>query len=269
MNTKYLDIERLAYFTRHVLATLTPRDEKILRMRFGIGERKYTQKEIAKDLSISPQRVSKIESDALRKLRSPEKLKILKELSEKYQEEIKAPIELYDVIDQVDNLTLDLIKYLKTHEEKIELIPWAVFEHLVAEFLSSQGFEDVRLVGRDSITSADIYATLLVKPLGTRIRFFVEVKRERQKVGINIINTIFGAIGLEREKHGWHAGIIVSVSGFSNIRKHSKTELLLKGIDLKDKNDILQWLKYYEPHKNGLWLPDPKRKMPKLINLLY
>ncbi len=51
---------------RKVFATLTPRQEKILRMRFAIGERReYSRKEIAEYFSISYSTVRRIEMDAI------------------------------------------------------------------------------------------------------------------------------------------------------------------------------------------------------------
>jgi RNA polymerase sigma factor (sigma-70 family) len=53
------------------LHTLTPREEKIVRLRFGIGEgRDHTLDEIGKELSVTRERVRQIERDALKKLRS-------------------------------------------------------------------------------------------------------------------------------------------------------------------------------------------------------
>lgn len=56
---------------RKVLATLTPREEKVLRMRFGIGENDHTYEEIAKDFEITRERARQIGQNALRKLRHP------------------------------------------------------------------------------------------------------------------------------------------------------------------------------------------------------
>ncbi len=70
--------------TRIVLTTLTPREEKVLRMRFGIGERSdHTLEEVGKNFDVTRERIRQIEAKALRKLRHPSRLKKLKTLVEK------------------------------------------------------------------------------------------------------------------------------------------------------------------------------------------
>jgi RNA polymerase primary sigma factor len=65
--------------TRQVLATLTPREEKVLRMRFGIGERSdHTLEEVGQDFDVTRERIRQIEAKALRKLRHPSRSKQLK-----------------------------------------------------------------------------------------------------------------------------------------------------------------------------------------------
>jgi len=69
----------LADQTRRVLATLTPREEKVLRMRFGIGESSdHTLEEVGQDFSVTRERIRQIEAKALRKLRHPSRSKRLK-----------------------------------------------------------------------------------------------------------------------------------------------------------------------------------------------
>ena len=54
------------------LATLTPREERVLRKRFGIGlPTDYTLKEVAKELSVISERIRQIEAKSLRKLKHP------------------------------------------------------------------------------------------------------------------------------------------------------------------------------------------------------
>jgi RNA polymerase primary sigma factor len=73
----------LADQTRKVLATLTPREEKVLRMRFGIGEKSdHTLEEVGQDFEVTRERIRQIEAKALRKLRHPSRSKRLKSFIE-------------------------------------------------------------------------------------------------------------------------------------------------------------------------------------------
>ena len=69
--------------TRKVLTTLTPREEKVLRMRFGIGENSdHTLEEVGRDFNVTRERIRQIEAKALRKLRHPSRSKKLKSFIE-------------------------------------------------------------------------------------------------------------------------------------------------------------------------------------------
>ncbi len=63
-----------------VMATLTPRECKVLRLRFGLEDgRPHTLEEVGKEFDVTRERVRQIESKALRKLRHPSRSKILKD----------------------------------------------------------------------------------------------------------------------------------------------------------------------------------------------
>ena len=73
----------LAAQTRKVLATLTPREEKVLRMRFGIGEKsEHTLEEVGHDFALTRERIRQIEAKALLKLRHPSRTLGLKSFIE-------------------------------------------------------------------------------------------------------------------------------------------------------------------------------------------
>jgi RNA polymerase primary sigma factor len=68
----------LADQTRKVLNTLTPREEKVLRMRFGIGGKSdHTLEEVGQDFNVTRERIRQIEAKALKKLRHPSRAKQL------------------------------------------------------------------------------------------------------------------------------------------------------------------------------------------------
>ncbi|MFH1176383.1 MAG: RNA polymerase sigma factor RpoD, partial [Acidobacteriota bacterium] len=67
--------------TRKVLPTLNPREEKIVRMRFGIGEASgHTLEEVGRDFGVTRERIRQIEAKALGKLRQPSRSRLLKDL---------------------------------------------------------------------------------------------------------------------------------------------------------------------------------------------
>jgi RNA polymerase primary sigma factor len=70
--------------TRKVLATLTPREEQILRMRFGIGQKTdYTLEEVGKQFAVTRERIRQIEAKALRKLRQTGRSRTLEGFQER------------------------------------------------------------------------------------------------------------------------------------------------------------------------------------------
>jgi len=65
--------------TQRALSTLTPREEKILRMRFGIGKKSdHTLEEVGQDFKVTRERIRQVEAMALRKLKHPTRSKTLK-----------------------------------------------------------------------------------------------------------------------------------------------------------------------------------------------
>ena len=65
--------------TTRVLASLTPREERILRMRFGIGMNSdHTLEEVGQQLSVTRERIRQIEAKSLRKLKHPSRSRVLR-----------------------------------------------------------------------------------------------------------------------------------------------------------------------------------------------
>lgn len=245
-----------------LLYGLSGKQHEVLRMRYGLdGRGQHSQKALAQKWGIRVADIRKYEDTALARLRHNQKYVGVSEtdntaVSERAQYPDRA-IQLREAVATVKRLTPELIAHLRTHNEHLGRIHWQVFEHLVAEFFSSWGFEDVAIVGRNSKTSADIFAAYRVPSVGERIRYFIEVKRWKEKIGVEVIDRVYGAMLFERPLHGWHAAMIVSVVGFTEFEKYRREELARRGIILKERQDLLRWLKDYKPNKSGLWLPNP------------
>src|SRR5262249_50788728 len=63
--------------TQAVLKTLTPREEKVLKMRFGVGDgSEHTLEEVGQSFAVTRERIRQIESKALRKLRHPSRSRL-------------------------------------------------------------------------------------------------------------------------------------------------------------------------------------------------
>ena len=80
----------LSESTTKILASLTPREERVLRMRFGIGmNTDHTLEEVGLQFSVTRERIRQIEAKALRKLKHPSRSKQLKSFLEKKKKKIK------------------------------------------------------------------------------------------------------------------------------------------------------------------------------------
>ena len=75
--------ENLKEQTTQILSSLTPREERVLRMRFGIGmNTDHTLEEVGLQFSVTRERIRQIEAKALRKLKHPSRSKQLKSFLE-------------------------------------------------------------------------------------------------------------------------------------------------------------------------------------------
>ena len=62
-----------------ILSSLTPREERVLRLRFGLNTEEHTLEEVGVKFSLTRDRIRQIEAKALRKLKHPSRSKVLKD----------------------------------------------------------------------------------------------------------------------------------------------------------------------------------------------
>jgi hypothetical protein len=167
----------------------------------------------------------------------------------------RVQVKLFDCLEAEKELTPFILSHLRQTPTDIMRLDAYVFEQLVAEFFASWGYS-VQLLGRDPRSGADIMALSAEEPLGIERRYLIEVKRHRNRIGIEEIRRTLGVFALEKERYGWDIAFLVSASGFRDFRMASVSDLRHHGLVLKDGLDIKKWLGAYKPRTDGgLWLP--------------
>ena len=240
---------------QRVIKTLPYREREVFKLLTGAGDGyRYTTEEVAHIFRRSPTSIRQIHREAKRKF--------LERIAEFLPESRVEPITVTSILEQSRELTPFLISHLKNSPEDLLHLPWQVFEHLVAEFFKQWGYDEVRLVGRSGRTAADVFALRRIDATGNEVRFFIETKRWKKRVGVEVVDRVYGAMLAEKTTFGWHMGMIVTVRGFTQMEKYTPEQLRLMGITLRDGNDIRDWLKNYRFARGGLWLPSPSRELP-------
>ncbi len=248
-------VQRLENTTEWMLGSLTKEEETVLRHSFGIQTEKTTDVEIAKTLQIEPVEVDAYRVKALRKLRHPSRADCIESFFDTTTRPKRHPVAVVPkAVEEIKTISLELLDHLRRRTDDIKRLRPEVFEHVVGELLASRGFTNVEHVGRNQNTSADLLAARYVDDIGVH-RYFVEIKRWKNKIGVEVIDRVYGALIGEKPKHGWTAAMIVSIVGFKNFKKYTRQDVANLGIYLKDRDDLLAWLSEYEESPNGLWLP--------------
>ena len=169
----------------------------------------------------------------------------------------------FDALEAEKTLTAHIMSHLRhTPTHMARLNPY-VFEELIAEFYAAKGLTTFSL-GRDPSSGADIMA-LSKDIFGDEFRYLIEVKRHKDRIGIEEIHRILGVMKLEKPIHGWDVAVLWSASGFCDFRKTTPSDLRKFGLQLKDADNIEECLRDYRPStQGGLWLPnDWRQQKPK------
>lgn len=271
----YLHIERQDFIAR-IIESLSDNEKWLILLKYGFlqdSEKIEKEVEFLFKENFKKASLKRIEFSALRKIASiikeekyieeesildKKKKRTRKQKNEEtakegYEDE-KHIIELQNIIELASKLEPYLITHLKRKPLELEKLPWNIFEELVAEFFASWGFE-VEMFGNNPRSAADLLAIKKEDNTGTRIRYLIEIKKWRDKIGVEVIDRVLGALTGEREKFGWHLAMIVTLAGVKKIKKYTTSELSLKGVELKEKEHVITWLNDYKFNDKGLWLP--------------
>jgi restriction endonuclease Mrr len=183
-------LEELREQTRKALKTLTPREELVLKMRYGgANETEHRVTEIARSFNVTPERIRQIESKALRKLRHPSRARRLRSFlpseTENIVETALPPVgdeESFGSLVILPVVTPELMAAINAHPELLRTLDGRMFERILAELLEQQGYV-VELQRGTKDGGIDIFALMREGPLGPH-RYLVQAKRWSNPVGL-------------------------------------------------------------------------------------
>jgi HJR/Mrr/RecB family endonuclease len=182
--SKKNDLDRIAQ-TRDLLKTLTPQEDLLLRMRFGLG---HTLEEIAHSANLTREQIRRIESKALRKLRHPSRAPKLNPGLDEAGEIVEAILPLAGEDGTAGSLlilplvTPELVDAIKADPDLLRRVDGRSFERILAELLERQGYQ-VELQRGTKDGGIDIFALMRQGPLGPH-RYLVQAKRWTRPVGV-------------------------------------------------------------------------------------
>ncbi|MDW3195481.1 MAG: restriction endonuclease [Cytophagales bacterium] len=157
-------------------------------------------------------------------------------------EDQMAELDEKQVIEVIDGTKL-IISDIYKDNNLLDIIEPRQFEEVVAELLQSEGY-DVELTKRTRDGGYDIIALKMASG-GLPLKFLVECKRHKSKIGIDIIRSFCDVI---REENA-NKGIIFTTSYFSteSIKRQQKMGTIL---DFQNRKDVIDWVIKYEESRN-------------------
>jgi len=168
-----------------------------------------------------------------------------------------------DVVEIVRTITAELIEYLRHHPKAMYTIKPRQFEELIAEVLSSYGWQVV-LTPASKDGGYDLYAIVKDAP-GAPTSWIIECKKyaPERKVGVEIVRGLWG-IKLDLRVAN---AMLATTSYFTQGAQAFKSSRY--DLALRDYQGILEWINEYRPHPDGkLYIRDhhivlPGEKPPK------
>jgi HJR/Mrr/RecB family endonuclease len=151
------------------------------------------------------------------------------------------------LIQVIQTISAELIKYLKAHPRELDEIRPRQFEELIAEILASFGWE-VRLTPPTKDGGYDIYA--ITKDVsGKRIPWLIECKKyaRQQRVGVDVVRCLYGTkLLLGKDEANL---MLATTSHFTKGVHDFKASRY--DLHLRDYEGILEWINEYKPNPNG------------------
>lgn len=162
------------------------------------------------------------------------------------------------LIRVVQTITDELIKYLKTHPKELYQLKPRQFEELIAEILASYGWK-VQLTAPTKDGGYDIYAISPTQATGVQTSWIIECKKyaPERKIGVEFIRGLFG-VKLDLKVAN---AMLATTSHFTRGAQAYKASRY--DLQLRDYEDILEWIDEYRPNPNGkLYIKENRLVLP-------
>jgi uncharacterized protein YjbI with pentapeptide repeats len=162
------------------------------------------------------------------------------------------------LIEVIDIIAVELIKYLKKYPKALYQIKPRQFEELIAEILASYGW-DVQLTPTIIDGGYDIFAISRDDLVGVETSWIIECKKyaPENKVGVDVVRALYGVKSSLKVANA----LLATTSFFT--RGATAFKASRYDIQLKDYLNILEWINQYRPNPNGkLYIKDNKLVLP-------
>jgi HJR/Mrr/RecB family endonuclease len=157
--------------------------------------------------------------------------------------------QLSGLVQVVSTVNAQLLAHLKRHPQGMYQLTWRQFEELVAELLSSFGWE-VELTTATQDGGYDLLAVSRETAPGIRTPWIIECKRYQpaNRVGIDIVRALYG---VKSSLPGVQA-LLATTSFFTRGAKEFKASRY--DLHLRDYHGVVEWLRAYTPSADGTYL---------------
>ena len=159
------------------------------------------------------------------------------------------------LVEAVQTASAELIEFLRRHPEELNRIRPRQFEELVAEILSSYGWE-VQLTPPTNDGGYDLFA-VSSSSTGDRSTWIVECKKWERNVGVDVARAVYGV----KSQLNVDNAMLATTSDFTRGVKAFKTSVW--NLELRNYENMLEWINAYRPcrptqsssQNREFWLP--------------
>ncbi len=163
-----------------------------------------------------------------------------------------------ELIEVVQTISFELLKYLKTHPSTLYSLKPREFEEIIAEILASFGWQ-VTLTPATKDGGFDLYAITKETCASVKTSWIIECKKyaRANKVGVDIVRALWGVKQDLRVANAMLATTSHFTEGVDAF-KASRYDL-----ELRDYEGVVEWLNKYQPNPSGhLYIKDYRLVVP-------